>query len=215
MLTPIEVWNRKPRHAAVSNLHHAWGVYACAVGFLRPQVLVDRKAEVREGFNSLIWHESLHAVEHHALFGVFVLLVGMVGFSVAVVLELWLSAVLCPFAGLAAWAFWRREQEVRADAVALYGAGVGGLGEEHPFWAVERYLEKRAAEGLMDFRAFLYLHPHPCEESGLSRVARWWAAWKYAPSRDAREARAAARCRRLGWRVPTEAGQGSSVPSMS
>jgi hypothetical protein len=106
---------------ATSGLYRRTGVWACARGLLYPEILVDRAAETRDGWEALMFHEALHVRERHALIGLLILI------------------LFAP-----AWPWWRREQEVRADAFALWGAG------REEFWA------------------FLYLHPHPT-----GRFARW------------------------------------------
>lgn len=110
-----------PTCIATSGLHTRLGVWACARGLWKPEILVDRGAETRDGWEALMYHEALHVRERHALVG-----------------------ILCILLFAPAWLWWRREQEIRADAFALWGAGSA------EFWA------------------FLYLHPHP-----KGRFARW------------------------------------------
>lgn len=112
------------------------GLYGAARGIVNPVVVVDRMGEGEPGFESLMFHEGLHVHERHALAGVLVLLGGCAAFALGLGLEAWGllgTSLLTP----AAFAWWRREQEVRADAFALRGAGA------------------------RDFMAFVLMHPHP------------------------------------------------------
>lgn len=201
MMTPWELQQAKPSHGAVRGLHDRWGVYAASLNIWRPWVAVDRKAETMPGFEALIWHESTHAVEWHALLGAVVLLAGAVEFAVGVALELWVPALLGPVVALVLWGLWRREQEIRSDAIALYGSGLGGLPDDHPARQDPGAVAFFVRRGLAEFRNFLRMHPHPASVPGLSRLARAWEGWKYGRTIAHRENRAVARCRRLGWEV--------------
>lgn len=200
-MTPLELVRAMPAHGSVRGLHDRWGVYACSLGIWRPWVAVDRKAETMPGFDALIYHESLHATEWHALLGLSILLAGAVEFAAAVVLELWLSALLGPLVAIVLWALWKREAETRADAIALYGAGRGSVSDEDPRLADPTFRTALTRQGLLDFRNFLRMHPNGGTNPELTWAGRAWEAWKYGRTIAHRELRAMRRCRRLGWEV--------------
>ena len=106
-----------------SNLHvHGRKTQAACLGVLRPRVVMDRKLQSQPGFEAFCYHEAVHAYEFHSLVGVLILGAGVVPAAVGIVLQVWLLT-LAPLLALVGWVFWKREAEIRADAVALYGAG--------------------------------------------------------------------------------------------
>ena len=106
-----------------SNLHvHGRKTKAACLGVLRPKVVMDRKLQGQPGFEAFCYHEAVHAYEFHSLVGVLILLAGAVPFALALALKAWFLAP-APVLALVGWMFWKREAEVRADAVALCGAG--------------------------------------------------------------------------------------------
>lgn len=136
MTLPSEVHARSVDCYAQQGLLARRKCYALCEGILRPRVIVDRKAEVLPGFEALMYHEGTHAYEYHALAGAIILGVAILSASFAVALAA-PCFLLVTVATLGMWLWWMREREVRADAIALYGAG-------------------RA-----EFRAMLMLHAHP------------------------------------------------------
>lgn len=104
MIEPRDLltWAQPPIYPK-PGLHKRYGVYAMAYGVWSPRILVDRNYEGQPGWEAMMFHEGLHVHERHALCGLVLLLIPVVG---------WI-----------AWFLWRREQEIRADAFALKGSG--------------------------------------------------------------------------------------------
>jgi len=120
------------RHALVKT-HKT---YALTVGAFHPRVLVDRAAESMPGFEALMYHEGTHAYEYHTLLDLIIVGSGLVALSLGIALQTAWPIAWVPL-GIALWFWWRREREVRADAIAMYGAG------------------------LPEYRAMLLMHAHP------------------------------------------------------
>jgi hypothetical protein len=125
--------------------------------------MVDRMSEGLPGFEALVSHETLHVHERHALIG-FVLFL--------LVLPL--------------WPFWRREQEVRADAFALLSVEWTKRKETDTAPTIDS-LDR----SLCEFRSFVLMHDHP--------TGRFWR-WVYGWSVEHRVTRAIERARRYGWK---------------
>jgi len=177
---------RQPRTVSMPGLHAHTGLWAQAIGVLRPAVFVDRMIEGRPGFEALMFHEALHVHEHHALAGLVVLGFGFLGASLSLVAENLAGFLSCLALGAVAWASWRREQEIRCDAFALRGA-CSEFDPETKAWRVTPESEKK---GLAEFRAFTLLHEHP---------TRWFWKFAYGGTPRRRIARALARARRIRW----------------
>lgn len=120
------------RHALVRTR----GVYALCEGVLHPRVLVDREAEMLPGFEALMYHEGTHAYEYHTLLDLIIVGSCLVAGALGVGLQSLWPIVYVPV-GVALWFWWRREREIRADSIALAGAG------------------------LPEYRGMLNLHKHP------------------------------------------------------
>ena len=132
MIDPLALLRyRNPPVVSSPGLYHHTGRWAHAEGILRPFVRVDRGAETLKGFDALMFHESLHVHEKHALIGVLLL--------------------LCPLVW-PMWLWFVREREIRADAFALAAVSMNRLGE----WTPET-----GKHGMSEFKAFVWLHPHP------------------------------------------------------
>lgn len=101
---------------------------AC-IGILFPRVVLDRAMETEPGFEALCYHEGTHAYEFHRLTSILLLAPGVASLSVGIVYEI-LPLALGVLLSVAGWIWWQREMEIRADAVALFGAG------EKEFWAL-------------------------------------------------------------------------------
>lgn len=99
MIDPSKLHLSQPKCIRQPGLWRRTGLWAFTEGVLDPVIYVDSGAEVQPGFEALMYHESLHAIERHALLGL-----------VAVC-----TVVL--------WPFMRRAGEVRADVFALRAAG--------------------------------------------------------------------------------------------
>lgn len=164
--------HRQPPIVLSPGLHRHTGLYAQAEGLVRPFIRTDRLAEGRPGFEALMYHEALHVHERHALAG--------------------LVLLFLPVVGVFLWILWRREQEIRADAFALLAASTFAKSreaeKEEPDPAV--VAAERAAAGLREFSAFVLLHEHP--------KSRFWK-WCYGRTPAHRVERAVARSRRIRW----------------
>lgn len=136
MTKPSDVNAETVRCFAQAGLTRRYGAPAVCAGVLRPRVVVDRIAEGKPGFEALMFHEGTHAFEFHAFVGLLFIGLAFGGVGVSIAFGLWWLLLLFP-AGLAGWAWWRREQEIRADVIALWGAGGA------------------------EFRAFLLMHRDP------------------------------------------------------
>jgi hypothetical protein len=131
------------------------GHWARAEGILEPVIRADRLATGRPGWNALLHHEALHCIERHPLVGI--LLLGFPMSAAPFVAAVfgsasgWGSLAL----GLALWAWWKREREIRADAFAWKGAGP------------------------QQFYSFVAMLPHPELSPALPKGWRWlaWARW--------------------------------------
>lgn len=125
---------------------------AACIGILRPYVVMDRKLQNGPGFEAFCYHEGTHAYEHHKLTSLLALLPGLIGAGVGIAFAWPLGFLGVPFS-VAAWILWQRQSEVRADAVALYGAGdkefysmlqvVGSPSSRWGAWCYGRTIEDR------------------------------------------------------------------------
>jgi hypothetical protein len=124
----------------VIGLHRQHGVYAMAVGALKPVIWVDPLIRSLDGQTACIFHESCHVIWKH-------LFTSRLLFAFALV---------CPPI-LLAWIYFQRTIERDADDFALENVG-------EP-----------------EFRAFVYMHPHPKSR---------WGRWCYGASASERLERA-------------------------
>lgn len=143
MIEPLQLYRSALPVFAIVNLHKDHGVYSRCVGVLTPRILIDRQAEASPAFNALVLHEGVHAVEVHAFVGLLLVAIALVSLAVVIALG-WLPALLTFALAGGSYVWWRREQETRCDAVALYGAGI------------------------CSFRSLLLMHGHP-----KTRFGRW------------------------------------------
>ena len=161
MIRPERLFESPPRTFVVAGLRARTGLYALCDGALSPAVYVDRRIEGQPGFEALIYHESLHAVERHALIGLVLLTIPVVG---------WVG-----------WIFWRRAQEVRADAFAFAAcARLSPAPTE----------EARIAAAKRELVALTLMHAHP--------TRAFWR-WCYGRNPKDRLERALRRARRIRW----------------
>lgn len=137
MIHPRDLVFRDPPPIIMTpGLHKRTGLWGFARGVVLPVVHFDRMAEGQPGSESLLFHEGLHAYERHALAGLMLVGLGLLAAGIGVSYQLWglaFGSLLAPLA----YAWWRREAELRADAFALRGAGS------------------------RDFLCFVSMHPHP------------------------------------------------------
>lgn len=120
MIHPREIAQCPPPIYAQGDLLKLHRVYGRCDGIITPRVYLDRKAETLPGFNALVYHEAVHAVEVHAFVGLMLLIVAVTTLAVGITNGLWWSWLTFGLTS-AGWLLWRREQEVRADACALFG----------------------------------------------------------------------------------------------
>jgi hypothetical protein len=107
---------------AVANLRvYGHSTVGACVGILSPRVYVDRAVQLKPGFESLMFHEGTHAYERHRFAGLLIAGSGVAGFSVGLVY--WLPLMAMGVVSAALWVRWCKRMEIRADAVALFGAG--------------------------------------------------------------------------------------------
>ncbi len=161
MIHPLDMLETGLPVAAARGLHRATGLWGRAFGVLRPFVELDRMAEGLPGFEALVFHEGLHVQERHALVGIVLLAIPVVG---------WIL-----------WPFWRREQEIRADAFAFAACRV--VASRDPIRG------QKVAE--REFSAFCLMHPHPRD---------WFWRWCYGRNPSHRYERAKKRAGSIRWR---------------
>lgn len=173
--------------------HARTGVMARADGILDPVVIADRLAVGRHGWNGLAFHEILHCLERHSFVGLLVLTIPtscawpLAFFSGSLV-----AGYLLALWGVLAWVWWRREQEVRADAFAWRGAGA------QDFYAFVLELPL-APEGRLPAGWTWLARPRAIA----SAVSRLWCRWLYAKSLTHRINRASRRAERTKWTPPS------------
>lgn len=175
MIDPRDLMRKRmPPIRAVSGLYNRTGLWAYAYGVFRPYMVADRRAEwATSGYEALMFHETLHVHERHALVGALILAVGAVLSAVALTYGDPLMFGVPGSVATLVWMAWRREQEIRADAFALWGV-------------TERTKEGKPTvrgrqKGIAELRAFALLHPHP---------KGWFWTWCYGKSVEHRVRRA-------------------------
>ncbi len=123
MTTPAEIMHANLEFRTYRNLHiYGKKTMGACVGILRPKIVIDREMEMTPGFEALCYHEGCHAYERHKFFALLLFVPSFA--AVAFSFGLNMPGMLCflPCSALL-WAWWAREQETRADAMALHGAG--------------------------------------------------------------------------------------------
>ncbi len=130
MIHPQKINHSSVQFYTFANLHvYGRKTIGATVGIFNPKVLIDRSIEMQPGFEALCYHEGCHAYEYHRFTALLSLAPGLGGITWAVY-----SAVLWPVSlalvSILFWCWWAREQETRADAVALFGSG------PKEFWAL-------------------------------------------------------------------------------
>lgn len=143
MTHPREITHASVACFAVKDMAKHKGRHAECRGFLWPRVYVDRAAQFLPGFDSLMYHEGMHAIEYHNATCGGVLVIGLAAASMAIGASMPWLALLVP-ACIALWFWLKRSHEASADAMALWGAGA------------------------QDFEAMLLMHRAPT-----GRFARW------------------------------------------
>lgn len=192
-------------------MHRETGRWGYCDGVLRPRIKIDRVGRLMVGFNGLLWHESLHAIERHAFLGLMLLGVGgvvalAIGLLVGLRPELeWFgygSYAALALSGLA-WVWWRRESEIRADVFSLEAVGA------------QEFFAFLVAFGMPRFT----LPDGVDSRTRINRVGIWlvrrWHSWCYAKSVTARVMRATQRRERVIWNTSVSASKSSIATEAS
>jgi hypothetical protein len=157
--TPAEIMHANLQFLTYRNLHvYGKKTMGACLGVLSPRIVIDREMEMEIGFEALCYHEGCHAFERHRFFALLLLVPSFVAVVLAFGLSepWWLCTLPC---SPVLWVWWAREQETRADAMALHGAGradyfalISRIGRQRTRWGswcygrTLRARERRARE---------------------------------------------------------------------
>jgi len=123
MTTPHEIMHANLQFLTYRNLHvYGKKTLGACVGILTPRIVIDREMEMSPGFEALCYHEGCHAFERHRFFSLLLLVPSLIAVSVSFGFSIPWALSFLPLSPLL-WVWWAREQETRADAMALHGAG--------------------------------------------------------------------------------------------